>query len=267
MVAGPSNAPQFGLERRRRLIEVLRENGRLEVSSLAEEFAVTSETIRRDLINLEREGLVHRVHGGAILTERGHFVPGLPVRDRLMSDEKDAIAHVALQYMPPEGAVLIDAGSTTGRLAEVFAGGLPLTVLTNGLQVATSLAAKPGLTVHTLGGRVRGNTLAEVDAAALRSLSRVHADVAFVGTYGVSVRHGFSTPDPAEAAVKEAMIAAAQTTVILCDHTKIGREHFARFAEITTPAVLITDSGAPGSLVRGIEAAGLEVVLAEAPQS
>ncbi|MFJ4406160.1 DeoR/GlpR family DNA-binding transcription regulator [Streptomyces sp. NPDC088910] len=255
----------FAEERRRALLDQLKANGRLEVVAAADRLEVTSETIRRDLVLLERRGLVQRVHGGAILLDREHLVPDLQSRRRLMAVAKDLIAHAAVKHMPDEGAVIIDAGTTTGRMAEIFPGGPSLVVMTNSLQAAIALAGKQGLSVHTLGGRVRANTLAEVDAPALGAIARVHVDVAFIGTYGVSPRHGFSTPDPAEAAVKEAMIRAAKRTVVLCDSSKIGKDHFARFADTSQPDLLITDADAPPELLRALEISGLAIEVVPIP--
>ena len=255
---------RLGAERRRRMLEALRSEGALDVAGLSERFQVTQETVRRDLTVMERHGLLHRVHGGAVAADAGRSVATLPVRMSLAPNEKLAIAGAALRHLPSSGAVIVDAGTTTGRLAELYMGGAPLTVLTNSLPVATALAGKPGVTVHTVGGRVRAESLAEVDAAALRTLSEVSVDVAFIGASGVSARHGFSTADPAEAAVKRAMIRAAKRVIVLADHSKLGVELFSRFAAISDPDLIITDGGADPSILKEFEALGLAVELAEA---
>ena len=107
-----------------------------------------------------------------------------------------------------------------------------LTVVTNSLPIASLLAARPTLTVHLVGGRVRGRTLATVDHAALEYLRTVFVDVAFLGTNGFSLERGLTTPDSAEAAVKAAFVAAARRSVLLADHTKFGSDHFAHFADL-----------------------------------
>jgi DeoR family transcriptional regulator, fructose operon transcriptional repressor len=252
----------FGPERRRRLMDLLSERGSTDVASLAQRFEVTQETIRRDLTVLEQQGLLHRVHGGAILAPNGHAIPVLSIRRTLMADEKEAVARAALAHIPTDGAIFIDAGSTTQRFAELFRGGRPISVLTNGLPIAITLAGRPGLSVHTVGGRVRPETLAEVDAIALRTLSEVSVDVAFIATSGVSVGHGFSTNDSAEAAAKRAMIHAAKRVIVLTDHSKLAVDHFARFAELREIDLLITDAGADPEVVRALEVGGLKVELA-----
>jgi DeoR family fructose operon transcriptional repressor len=249
-------------ERQQEILRRARAEGRVDVMRLAEELSVTSETIRRDLTALERAGVVRRVHGGAIPIERLGFEPALAARDAVMIMEKERIAKAALAELPEEGAIIIDAGSTTERLAAALPMDRELTVVVNAPPLAVSLASRPNLTVIMLGGRVRRRTLATVDDWNLQMLSQIHVDVAFMGANGLSDQCGFTTPDPAESAVKRAMIAAARRAVVLADHTKIGNDYFARFAEISEIDTLITDSGLDSELVSDFEQAGLRVICA-----
>jgi DeoR family transcriptional regulator, fructose operon transcriptional repressor len=252
----------FAEQRQQRIVEQARQAGRVDVAELAAELAVTPETVRRDLTALERQGVLRRVHGGAIPVERLGFEPGFAARDAVRRAEKERIAKAALSELPVEGSVLLDAGTTTARLAEVMPVNRDLIVVTNSLPIALSLSVRPGLTVRLVGGRVRGRTQAVVDDWALRVLGDTYVDVAFVGTNGISVERGLTTPDPAEAAVKQAMLAAARRVVVLADHTKVGAAHFARFGGLREVAVLITDSGLDADVAARLEAAGPTVVRA-----
>lgn len=252
----------YAAERQQEILRQARAAGRVEVAALAEDLAVTSETVRRDLDVLERQGVIRRVHGGALPVERLRFEPGVSERAAAMAGEKDRIAKAALDYLPREGAIVVDAGTTTARFADLLPDDRELTVVTNALPIALSLSARSRLTVLTVGGRVRGRTLAQVDRWALRSLGEIRADVAFVATNGVSVAGGLTTPDLAEAAVKEAIVAAANRVVLLADHTKVGDDHFSRFADIGQVDVLVTDSGVDAEAVDAFTDAGVEVVLA-----
>jgi DeoR family transcriptional regulator, fructose operon transcriptional repressor len=252
----------FAEQRQQRIVEQARQAGRVDVAELAAELAVTPETVRRDLTALERQGVLRRVHGGAIPVERLGFEPGLAARDAVRRAEKERIAKAALSELPVEGSVLLDAGTTTARLAEVMPVNRDLIVVTNSLPIALSLSVRPGLTVRLVGGRVRGRTQAVVDDWALRVLGDTYVDVAFVGTNGISVERGLTTPDPAEAAVKQAMLAAARRVVVLADHTKVGAVHFARFGGLREVALLITDSGLDADVAARLEAAGPTVVRA-----
>jgi DeoR family transcriptional regulator, fructose operon transcriptional repressor len=252
----------FAEQRQQRIVEQARQAGRVDVAELAAELAVTPETVRRDLTALERQGVLRRVHGGAIPVERLGFEPGFAARDAVRRAEKERIAKAALSELPVEGSVLLDAGTTTARLAEVMPVNRDLIVVTNSLPIALSLSVRPGLTVRLVGGRVRGRTQAVVDDWALRVLGDTYVDVAFVGTNGISVERGLTTPDPAEAAVKQAMLAAARRVVVLADHTKVGAVHFARFGGLREVAILITDSGLDADVAARLEAAGPTVVRA-----
>jgi DeoR family fructose operon transcriptional repressor len=252
----------YAEERQTAIVGRARSRGRVDVTQLAEEFGVTTETVRRDLTVLERHGLLRRVHGGAIPVERLGFEPALATRDNVLVLEKERIAKAALAEVPDEGAILLDAGTTTGRLAEILPTERELTVVTNSVPIVMTLTGRPNLTVLLLGGRVRRTTLAAVDSWALTALADTYVDVAFVGTNGVSVDRGLTTPDPAEAAVKRAMIAASRRTVVLTDHSKIGTDRLARFGDLDDIDVLITDSGADPLVADELAAAGPRVVLA-----
>jgi len=252
----------YAEERQQHILDRARAAGRVDVNSLAETLDVTPETVRRDLTILERHGVLRRVHGGAIPVERLGFEPGVETRTERYVAEKERIAKAALPHLPDEGTILLDAGTTTLRLAELIPHDHELTIVTNSLPIATMVAQHPGLTLYLLGGRVRGRTLAAVGAWVTDALSDVFVDVAFIGTNGLSVERGLTTPDQSEAAAKRAMITAARRSVVLTDHTKIGVDHFSRFADLSDIAAVITDNGLDPETAAEIEALGPEVVLA-----
>ena len=252
----------YAEERQQEILRLAREAGRVDVVALAEGMNVTAETIRRDLTTLARAGVLRRVHGGAIPVERLGFEPALAARDAVLVDEKERIAKAALAELPDEGAVILDAGTTTARLAQALPVDRELTVVVNSPVLAATLGLRPHLTVLLLGGRVRGRTLATVDDWALRPLAEMCVDVAFMGANGCSVERGMTTPDPAEAAVKRAMIGAARRVVLLADHTKIGNDYLARFGTLADLDLLITDSGLAEELAVEMESTGLRLVRA-----
>ncbi|HYV01587.1 MAG TPA: DeoR/GlpR family DNA-binding transcription regulator [Actinomycetota bacterium] len=251
----------YAEERRQEIALVVRQDGRGDVSELAGRFEVTPETIRRDLTDLERQGVLRRVHGGAIPIERFRAEPAIAEKTEAMAKEKTRIASAALEFVPDRGTALLDAGTTTLALARVFPD-RELTVFTNAMAVGLELTRRRNLKLYLIGGRVRGRTLADVDDWALRQLADLRVDVAFIGTNGLTVARGLSTPDPAEAAVKREMCGAAQQVVVLADHTKVGEEAAVRFASIEEVDALVTDAGlAPGDR-QALEEAGVEVVVA-----
>ena len=157
---------------------------------------------------------------------------------------------------------MIDAGTTTAWFAEELPLERELTVVTNSAPIAVTMAGKPQAKVLLLGGRVRGRTLAAVGDWTTSALEQIHIDVAFIGTNGFSVKRGLTTPDPAEAAAKRAMIAAARRTVVLADHTKFQADALMRFGDLRDVDVLITDSGLDRDFVDELQGAGPRVIRA-----
>jgi len=232
------------------------------VTALAEAFGVTAETIRRDLSVLERAGVLHRVHGGAIPVEQLPFELDMSRRRETMGAEKQRIAKAALSLLPAEGSLFLESGSTTGRLADLLPHECSLTVVTNSVAIALTLTRWPGLTIICVGGRVRRRTHTSVDDWALKELGSLRVDVAFLGTNGMCPTHGLTTPDASEAAVKRAALHVGRRRVLLADHTKYGNDSVLRYGDLEDVDVLVTDTGLPEEGVDELQARGIEVILA-----
>jgi len=254
----------YAEERQQAMAQLVSERGRLSVNLLAAEYDVTTETVRRDLSALERMGLVRRVHGGAVPSSSLSVIEsGLVERDSANTAEKERIARSALSLLPPAGStVLIDAGSTTNRFASLLPRDHRLTVITHAVPIAARLAGSPQIELHLLPGRVRSATHAAVGADTVAALSDLRVDAVFLGTNGVSVEHGLSTPDRDEAATKRAMVASARQVVVLADASKVGAESPVRFARLDEVDVLVTDTGIRDDERQDLVAAGLEIVVA-----
>lgn len=231
-------AQPFRPERLRRLTEMIQTHGRLTVAEAAAELRTSTETIRKDLVTLEGQGVLRRVHGGALHVESMTHEPEVATRGANV-EEKRRIAEAALAHLPQAGAIFIDAGSTTEELVRLFPN-RRLTVFTNTLTVASALAALSEVRVHTLGGRVRAETLAEVGSQALATISTLSFDLAYVGTNAISVERGLSTPDVEEASVKAAMIRNAERSCLLADHTKFARTSLVRYAGVEELDLIVT---------------------------
>ena len=248
----------FAPERHELILRELRASGRVEQARLARDLRVSGETIRKDLAALEEHGLLQRVHGGAVRAASLTAEP--PVTTRIgRRAEKVAIARAALRHLPETGAILIDAGSTTSALAELLPDDRRLTVYTTAMAVALSLLDRPGLDVRALGGRLRAPTLAAVGSDTVDQLARINVEVAFLGTNGISEQRGLTTPDPAEAAVKTAMLDAAGRRILLADSSKFGLISQCRHARFDDIDVLVTDSGIAAVELKSLTDAGVEV--------
>jgi DeoR family transcriptional regulator, fructose operon transcriptional repressor len=233
----------YAEERQQAIASLVLSKGRASVAQLAEAYDVTTETVRRDLAVLDKAGLVRRVHGGAVPARALHLVEsGVGEREGTRAAHKDAIAAAATDYFPISGgSVLLDAGTTTARIAAQLPADRELVVVTNSVPIAARLASVPSVNLQLLGGRVRGLTQAAVGEQVLRILDTLRVDMAFIGTNAISVRHGLSTPDADEAAVKRAMVQCANYVVVAADSSKIGREELISFAPLDSVDTLITD--------------------------
>lgn len=254
----------YAEERQQAIADLVTQRGRLSVAELAERFTVTTETVRRDLSLLERAGVVRRVHGGAV-PSKALAVLELAVneRDTSHAEQKDRVATAALDFLPSDGgSLLLDAGTTTARLASLLPHDQSFIVFTNAVPIAGRLASHANVELHLLPGRVRRTTQAAVGVDTVNALKALRIDVVFIGTNGLSTAHGLSTPDPSEAAAKRAMIASARQVVVLADSSKIGAESTIRFGELDQIDVLVTDSDISDADRDALTALDIKVVVA-----
>lgn len=259
----------YAAERQRIIAAAIESDGHVTVVELTERLGVTSETVRRDLDALEAEGVLRRVHGGAVAAEFGATTER-PVAERESRHavEKRAAADAALRFVPRGGrnCILIDAGTTTAALAERIAE-LPraelgdLTVVCNAAPIVQRLAVNPAITIVTLGGRFRGITAATVGHEAVEQLSRLRPDVAFIGANGLSAGFGASTPDADEGAVKRAMVRAGRRTIAVVDASKFGVDTLVRVAALDELDAVATDAAPAGELAAALDAAGVEIAV------
>ncbi|WP_062203315.1 DeoR/GlpR family DNA-binding transcription regulator [Demequina salsinemoris] len=249
----------YAAERQHEILARARANGRVEVGPLADSLGVTVETVRRDLTALERMGAVRRVHGGALPVERLVLEPSLVARETRNSEQKRRIAARAIEELPAGGTILLDAGTTMLAIAEAIPADLEATVVTNSVAVASRLADMPHLELLMLGGRVRQLTGAAVGDWTEAELAPLCVDVAFIGTNGLTVERGLTTPDQTEAAAKHAMVRAGRRVVVVADATKVGPVHLHRFAALDEIAMLITDDSLDDETAQAIGDAGVEV--------
>ncbi|WP_048758387.1 DeoR/GlpR family DNA-binding transcription regulator [Corynebacterium vitaeruminis] len=257
----------YAEERRRKIASLTAVEGRVTVADLAEAFDVTAETIRRDLAQLDAEGAVHRVHGGAVATRSFQTVEfSVAARKNAQKDAKLSIARHAADFLPDSGGgIFLDAGTTTEALAELMVhspDNRRWSVVTNSLPNAITLAGSNRIELQLLGGQVRVITQAVAGDTALRTLAVMRADVAFIGSNALTIDHGLSTADPQEAAVKRAMITNARKVIVMADSTKLGRDFLVSFAALEDIDVVITDSSAPEQFVNDLREHGVEVVVA-----
>jgi DeoR/GlpR family transcriptional regulator of sugar metabolism len=255
--------------RRRKILELLERNGNVKVEELAGLFAVSQVTIRKDLAELEEQGTLQRTYGGAVYSHRSRFNASFFQKLNMRSLPKNTIAAAALAYIHEGDTIILDAGSTTLALAEVLPGRFrSLYIITNSVPAALELS-QAGYEILLVGGQVRNHSLALIGPAAVKTLETFHADRAFLGTSGATLTHGYSTPNPLDAAVKQAMIRSADETYVLTDSTKFGHACLTAFASLKEVHLLITDFGMPAEFVDAFTKRGIRfraVSVEETPQ-
>ena len=253
----------YAEERQQAIASLVIANGRASVTELAQAYEVTTETVRRDLAALDRAGVLRRVHGGAVPVRALHLVEaGVGERETTRAEHKEAIAVAAADLLPQGANDPVGRRYHHRTRRRAPATDRDLVVVTNSVPVAARLAAVPSVSLQLLGGRVRGITQAAVGEHTLRVLESLRVDMAFIGTNGISVRHGLSTPDSDEAAVKRAMVNSANYVVVVADSSKNGREEFVSFAPLSRVDTLITDSEITGAYRSQFTEQGIEVVVA-----
>ena len=258
----------YATERRKLIERLILDDGRVSVLDLADRFEVTTETVRRDLDQLEATGTLRRVHGGAVAPERESTAEAsIAQRLQRQGAAKTAIGRRAMAAIGPDfrGSVFLDAGTTTNAVAAQLAPRLAnsaIEIVTHSLTLAHALAAAPNASLTLIGGRVRGLTAAAVGADTVRAIEAIRPDVAFIGTNGVSADFGLSTPDPDEAAVKRAIVRSARRVVVVADAEKLGRDLLVGFAALTDVDVLVTDAAPDAELSAALAEADVEVWLA-----
>lgn len=260
------------IERQAEIAQSTKATGHVSVSQLALHFGVTPETIRRDLKVLEQQGRLVRVHGGAVVMGSGQGTETEYDSNALVHmDQKRLIAETAWNYIKADEnltSITIDSGSSTMEFARALAstnhlgGAGRLTIITNSIPVANVTADFGMNNVHLIGGRIRPITRAVVGDLTVMEFEKLRTDYAVLGTNGLSLGHGCSTPDPSEAAVKSAMVRGTRKVIVLCDSSKFGRDFLVTFAALDQVDTIITDSGIDPHHIDALNAKGIEVVVA-----
>jgi DeoR/GlpR family transcriptional regulator of sugar metabolism len=242
--------------RRQQILNLLEETGSLDVGDLADRFAVSVVTIRKDLDDLERQGLLQRTFGGAVFSHRSRFNRSFLERASEHLREKRAIAVAALEYIKDGDTIILDAGTTTLALAQLLKQHVKSAfIITCSVPVALEVSSA-GYDILLLGGMIRNKSLALLGRETLWMLDRYRADKAFLGSSGFTIEKGHTTPNPDDAQIKEAIMRVSLEKYVLVDSSKFGDQCLTRFAHLRDVDLTITDSHLPKAKVKALEAAG-----------
>ena len=265
-VPGSAASPRdvFARERQEHIARIVEEHGRARVGDLAAQFHVSAVTIRKDLLVLETEHRLVRAHGGAIAVDRSRPELAFEIRERLQADEKQLIGAAGAALVHDGESIVMDASTTAlsvARHLKARGGWSQLTVITNGLRLASDLAGHPGIVVLMLGGRVRWEALSVVGQLGDGLFSRINVQKAFLGAAGFTLESGLADATDEEAQIKRSMVAAAREVIAIVDHTKWERAAFATFCPTQKVDIVLTDVAAPADMVRALAGRGVDVRL------
>ncbi|MFJ8019212.1 DeoR/GlpR family DNA-binding transcription regulator [Streptomyces sp. NPDC096311] len=240
-------------QRRALILDEVRRRGGVRVNELTRKLGVSDMTVRRDLDALARQGVVEKVHGGAVpLVEASTHEPGFEAKSGLELTAKEDIARVAAELVAPGTAIALSGGTTTYALAHQLLDVPDLTVVTNSVRVADVFHSaqrlsgqRQGAATVVLTGGVRTPSDSLVGPVADQAIAALHFDVLFLGVHGISVEAGLSTPNLAEAETNRRLVQSARRVVVVADHTKWGTVGLSSFAALDQVDTLVTDAGLP----------------------
>jgi len=249
-------------QRRQYILEVLKRDGQVVAKTLADELALSEDTIRRDLRDLAQEGLLQRVHGGALPASPA--VVDFPQRQQIATEAKRLIGRTAAQMIQPHQVVILDGGTTAVQIARHLPPDLNATIVTHSPSIAVELATHKTVEVIIIGGRLFKHSVVAVGAAAIEALSHIHADLYFMGVTGIHAKVGLSTGDLEEAYVKRALSERAAETIVLASREKLGVASAYVIAPVTQVSGMIVEPDVPDALVTPLLELGLSVYRAQA---
>jgi DeoR family transcriptional regulator of aga operon len=255
------------VERRQQMVAFIEQNAGATVADLRERFGVSDATVRRDLIQLSKQGYIERGHGGAVPRRLRSFqgLPELPVLERasLQVEEKRCIGQAAARYVEDGDVIIISGGTTTAQMIPHLGNRRELTVVTNALNIALLLAPYQHIQTVITGGILRYSELSMLGAMTEDALSNLRADKLFMGSPAIHVDYGFSADNTIEVQSDRTIMASAKEITVLADHTKFGKIAMMRVAPVERVRRMITDTGVADATVAALREQGVEVVLVE----
>ena len=241
--------------RQQTILQLLDARGKVSIAELSGRFAVSEMTVRRDLAQLEGEGLLRRTHGGAVHVQSGSFEPPLALRSRLHVSAKQAIAAMVAREVHDGQTLVLDGGSTGIAIAEALVG-RTLTVCALNLRAAAVLASSPETTVMVPGGQIRHGEQSLVGPAAERTLADHRFDTYLMTASAVEAAAGATEWNVSDAAVKRAALASSGRCILACDSSKFGHTAFARVAALDQVDLIVTDAALDADQRRAVDAGG-----------
>lgn len=249
----------LGLERRRKILELLQENQKVHVTQLSEIFNVTPETIRRDLNRLEQKGFLQRTYGGGIVFDPVKADIPFSGRTTANLEQKQQIAQKAASLIKDGYSIMADSSTTVLAAINLLQSRDKLTVITNSIKLLNDFADSSFSLVGT-GGNLRAHSFALVGPAACQSLEAFHVDVALISCKGLNMETGVTESNEPEAYVKRMMAKRARTTILLADHRKFNQTAFFKTLDFNQIDCVVTDCDPKGNWVDFFAEKGVEFI-------
>jgi DeoR/GlpR family transcriptional regulator of sugar metabolism len=246
--------------RKQHILELLRRDGQVVAKQLSQQLGLSEDTIRRDLRELAQEGLLQRVHGGALPASPA--VANFAGREVLAVDAKRRIGLAAAQMIKDDQVVFVDGGTTAVQLVRHLPRSLAATIVTHSARIAIELVDHPSIEVILIGGRLFKHSIVSVGAVALEAIGHIRADVYFMGVTGIHPEAGLSTGDLEEAYVKQALSQHAADTYVLASHEKLGTASAFVVVALTEVSGLIVDSSVADTTLQPYRTLGLTIIRA-----
>lgn len=247
------------LDRHNQILELLTENNRMTTNELSSFLKVSAATIRSDLNYLEKEGLLKKFHGGAVLIENNNENVTFGHREQLNIDEKKQITSEAVKLIKNNQCILLDASSTALELSKKLHVFDRLTVVTNGIYTMLALKDLPNITVIFIGGIITKNSGSVEGLLGYDLLKKINADLAFVSAHGFTIETGLTDFNIYESELKKQMLQRAKKTIALLDYSKLENASIASFRQSSEIDLIITDKSADTTAVEKYLKAGINV--------
>jgi DeoR/GlpR family transcriptional regulator of sugar metabolism len=252
--------------RRAVILEQLKNKGSITVAELCDEFQVSDMTVRRDLADMEKGGLLRRVHGGAVLGIGRSYEQAFVARSNHVPHLKEAIGRKAAELIVEGDSIAFDTGTTVLAVAKSLADKRNITVITSSLSIANTIASSYNLEnqirLILTGGIVRAGELSMIGHFSEQLYKQVNVDKAFIGVAGIDIQSGITEYNLDDAMVKRAMIASAKQKIVVANASKFGNTMFTTVAALQDIDTIVTSHDAPQEYVEQLEAIGIEVIIA-----
>lgn len=250
-------------ERIQQIIEILKDKGIVHVNDLKDRFQVSAMTIRRDLMALDRRGLIERIHGGALLSieNQNRVEPPIVERMNVMAEEKKKLAVWVADLIEEGETIFLGSGTTTLYVARELIIRDDITVVTNSVPILHELANNSNMKIITSGGFLRRSELSLIGAHAEAVLENIRVNKVIMGMRGVHPLYGFTCEHPEELITDRRILEISDDIIIVVDHTKIGQVATNRVAPVDSASMIVTTQKARDELIKSIRDQGVEVVL------